>query len=338
MPELGKYNQRERWGANRPRTSHMVRTDRPPGGEGLATAPQDGSSPWANADWWTTPDLKFYEDAVAGGPGQYRDDLATFELPAWASAGGQFVTPRAFYGEYWAQPEDLRGAWVSQLQGDYSAQQATLAKQTAAQELLQGGIAQLQEGQTQWEGDPYRRAVLEGLASELETPVFSDVERAAGMNEIAQAVARNLAITGAEAAGRGVPGGGAAGGVRAGIRSGGEASGLQLGALMTAANREGRTRGLGTLARTAGAYEQLDRSYLDAIASLKQQQALLEAGVQFAPTDFYAFRDVAFQREAYEKSLQAEQEALAAWEKAQRLDVMDFLNFAANTFDALAPP
>jgi len=302
----------------------------PPGYTGPAATSGGGEPPdpaqWNTDQWWTTPDLMWDSPTSAFLQG---GQIASPELPAWAGQPGQYADPRAFYSEYWGQPDDMRETWLGQLQSQGTGMIATEEARQAALASIADAISGVRAEQAGWETDPYRAMVMRTLGelATSERPVFSEREEAARSLDIAQTVAQNLAQAQARAAGRGVASGGAAGGIEAGIRGQGMAAGTRLGALVDAANVEGRQRALSSLGRLTGAYEQLDQSYLDAINQLTRFQAGLEADVHYEPQDLYAFKALAFEREKYEQALQMEQQALEAWREAQSLDWTDALDF-----------
>lgn len=253
--------------------------------------------------WWETPGFTDFQGGTgylsytAPDGGQTTQARFGTELPEWAQ--NDYMDPGAFYAAYEGRLPENRADWIGNMQSAYLARRDNEGAHQRGLDILSEQYARLQGDAADWRNDPNRAAIMEELArrSDPDFNVISDRERAAADLEIAQRYASTMARSQANQAGRGVAGGSAGGSVDRAIEARANALGMTLGAGYDRMDDEARSRALGMLTSTTGAYEGLDQAYSNAMDRMAAERAKSERDIQYIPSDSVPWADLDFARE-----------------------------------------
>lgn len=265
--------------------------------------------------WWNREGADF-----ASAPG----DLT---VPEWWS--DDFSTPQEMYETLSTLPRGMR-EWVDlERRSTWRANQQQEAAQARQRELLAGISEGAQRAYDEWAADPNREYVLQQFRERSQPgySIVSPVEQTALHNRIAQNYAQNLNAAQASAAARGVGAGGAAIGQEAAIRSMAQTGGLTLDAAIAEANRQQQLSALDALGRLTGAYEGTDLAYLSALDQIAAQQAAVEGSIEYQPTDYLAFAELADAQRRAEEEQRFRDEMFAELQDQTKYNWQDFVNW-----------
>lgn len=197
---------------------------------------------------------------------------------------------------------------------------------TGAEERLTGSYAD-------WQNDPYRQQAMDQLSSMSEPgySIISDAQQEGYNRQIGQNYATNAAALEADAASRGVAGGGASTAQEAGLRGVADAGALQVRASIDEANESARRSSVETLGRLGLAQREVDLAFESSLDSLARMGAAIEAGEEFSPSEFLGYTELsdAMRRADSEEAFRLEQ--LDAMNEAAQKDVWDWFSILAQS-------